>query len=466
MEIVFRCEDKMAAKDPSLLHIQTTRELGYISNIVKIPETHSVLQNEHYMLPCVNEYAMMGMFDNPIIIISTIFDTKNLRESVMLHLKRNRRYYAAISATYLNSKKLDYIHWLSAMITKRLPFDEICLHALATLLNIHITVDYIGGFWTTLNLPNINHNLAVALSEVHLVYRGCCKFNLLCRKNLLTTLGRKLLLRKTVHDLPKAIIILNRMDLYNKCVKLPLNNDSTKTDDSESGNMDTDITEDYDYRPDDSKTDYPDSDSTILYEIDEKEVGTIYLVNENFTSRGSLKLSHHLYFHCPYSNCNFKSNRRKITNKHYRQTHKTISRCSLCKKTYSTPYSLTQHLYLHKKRDNRFLCRRCGRTFPFRSQLLIHKIRHSRKYTVECSECSLTFKYRHDMLKHCREHFAKEYQCEDCDYTGTQLKLKSHKKQHDSNMVYICTLCNIQYKYRMALWHHRQRCRRSNSPEY
>ena len=166
----------------------------------------------------------------------------------MSHLKRNRKYYATISATYLNSKKLDYLNWLSGMITQKLPVDELCLHALATFLNIHITVDYLGGFWTTLNLPSINHNLAMALSEVHLVYRGCCKFNLLCRNNQLKTLGRKLLLHKIVHDLPKAIIILNRMDLHNKAVKLPLSNDLNKPDDSESDSIDTDITEIYDYR--------------------------------------------------------------------------------------------------------------------------------------------------------------------------------------------------------------------------
>ena len=317
-----------------------------------------------------------------------------------------------------------------------------------------------------LNLPSINHNLVIALSEVHLVYRGCCKFNLLCRNNLLKTLGRKILLHKIVHELPKIVIILNRMDLHNKAVRLPLINDSNKPDDSESNSIDTDITEIYEYWPTINKTVYPDSDSTVLYKIEEKEVGTIYFENDNPTSIGKLKLSHQLYFHCPHSSCKFKSNRKKITNKHYWQTHKIISRCSLCKKTYSTPYSLTQHLYLHKRKDNRFLCKRCGRTFPFRSQLLIHKIWHARKYTEECNECSLTFKYRHDMLKHCRKHFAKEYQCEDCDYIGTPLKLKSHKKQHNSTIVYECILCKVHFKYRMALWHHKQRCRQSNSPEF
>ena len=67
---------------------------------------------------------------------------KNLRNSVILHLKQHRKYYATVSAAYLNAKKLDFINWLSGMITKKLPADELCLYVLSTFMNIHITVDY------------------------------------------------------------------------------------------------------------------------------------------------------------------------------------------------------------------------------------------------------------------------------------------------------------------------------------
>ena len=108
------------------------------------------------------------------------------------------------------------------------------------------------------------------------------------------------------------------MELHNKSVRLSHINDSTKPDNPVSDSMDTDNTEIYDYRPTITKTDYPDSDSTLPYEIEEKEVGTIYFENDNPMSTGKLKLSQQLYFPCPYSSCNFKSNRRKQTHKHYR----------------------------------------------------------------------------------------------------------------------------------------------------
>ena len=46
------------------------------------------------------------------------------------------------------------------------------------------------------------------------------------------------------------------------------------------------------------------------------------------------------------------------------------------------------------------------------------------------------------MHKHCHEHFAKEYKCEECEYTGTLLKLKSHKKQHDTTY-YLNAYCEM-----------------------
>ena len=72
------------------------------------------------------------------------------------------------------------VDWLAAMINKDLPADEICIHACGTYLDVHIPVDYHFGVWTTLNVPDISHDLAVALSDVHLAYMGSCTYNYLC----------------------------------------------------------------------------------------------------------------------------------------------------------------------------------------------------------------------------------------------------------------------------------------------
>ena len=171
-----------------------------------------------------------------------------------------------------------------------------------------------------------------------------------------------------------------------------------------------------------------DSDSTEIYEINEQIIGTI--------THSTTKLP----FKCPSKLCNIRCDTRQKISKHYRQYHKQINQCEYCYKSYSTPHSLIQHIYKHRNMKSKFLCK-CGKMFPFMSQLKIHKIKHNRKYTNMCTECSIPFKYRHDMLKHRRSHTAKEYTCENCDYVGSSINLKAHQRQHNPKYIIICTLC-------------------------
>ena len=70
---------------------------------------------------------------------------------------------------------------------------------------------------------------------------------------------------------------------------------------------------------------YMDSDSTILYEQEEKEIGIIQFLQKKSKTRDHHKhqaLPHLLYFKCPQANCTFRSNKWKVTNKHYRLMHK------------------------------------------------------------------------------------------------------------------------------------------------
>ena len=125
---------------------------------------------EHILLPCSNDYSMLVLCDNPFDIVGVIYNKSDLRDHVLTHMKTNRKYYTLVSTNYLSKKKLDFVNWLSSMLTRNLPADELCLHAIATYMNIHITVDYTGGIWTTLDIPQISHDLATVLSDIHFVY--------------------------------------------------------------------------------------------------------------------------------------------------------------------------------------------------------------------------------------------------------------------------------------------------------
>ena len=122
-------------------------------------------------------------------------------------------------------------------------------------------------------------------------------------------------------------------------------------------------------------------------------------------------------------------------------------------------------MYKHNNLKNNYVCK-CGEKFPFKSQLVIHKIKHTRKPTNLCTECGLLFKYHHDMLKHLRTHIAKELSCEHCDYEGTIINLKAHQKQHNPKYNKTCNLCKETFRHRMSHWRHKLICRQSNSLDY
>ena len=97
-------------------------------------------------------------------------------------------------------------------------------------LKIHIMVDFHHGYWSTLNLHEISHDLITALSEVHLVYRGFCKYNYLCQKIELRTEGCKILNYKLKNNkkvtLKNLRIHLKKVEEWKDLAKQLLNKDS------------------------------------------------------------------------------------------------------------------------------------------------------------------------------------------------------------------------------------------------
>ena len=451
----------MASGYLNSVSLDTNRNLDYIDRIYKIPEYSKITYEDYILLPCARDYSMVVLIDNPLELCSILYGRKNLRKNVLSHIKKHRRYYQEISRTYLSSKRIDFITWMASMMVNVLPVDELYLHALCTYLNIHITVDYIGGQWTTLNIPNLHHDLIVALSDIHLAYRGNCTYGLLCKTTDLRKIGKLLMEHKlkTTHEAqikPNAVVLLKRIDEEYLTER-------NRTNEALSTHESTDDTEVYEYPlpidSDDTEI-YDalhyagnDSDNTEVYKLEEQIIGSITYNTAKFL------------FKCPSKSCNIRCSTRKKISKHYRISHKQLHKCEYCYKSYSTPHSLIQHLYKHKTIKCKYLCK-CGAEFPFISQLNIHKIKHRRKSIYMCTECSIPFKYKHDMMKHRKSHTDKDYNCENCDYVGNSINLKAHQKQHNPTCTIICTLCKEVFKHRMSLWRHKLRCRRNKRPDY
>ena len=157
--------------------------------------------------------------------MGVLYNKENLRSDVLTHIKQEQRYYTRISQTYLAQKKLNFLNWFVGVIDMSIPADEILIFTCSVYLNIHITVDYLTGQWSTLDIPDISHNLAVALSDIHLAYRGNCNFSLLCKNSELHTKARKLF-NQTKLKLKHIIIekelhiSIHHLDDKNICLEL------------------------------------------------------------------------------------------------------------------------------------------------------------------------------------------------------------------------------------------------------
>ena len=186
------------------------------------------------------------------------------------------------------------------MMTNHLLADELFLHALCTYMNLHITVDFIGGIWTTLDIPNIKHDLAISLSDVHLTYRGFCKYGLLCKNVQLKIIGKQLMDYKTQHNQNTRItqIVLLRVEEWNTIAEKLLNEELSsfefskqdKYSNATGNNLDSDDMEIYDI-PRYIETNIIDTDSTESYVVEEKVIGTI--------TYSTTKLP----FKCPIKSC-------------------------------------------------------------------------------------------------------------------------------------------------------------------
>ena len=470
--------DTAPAKEKSL----TKRKLKYNPIIKKLPEICKVDLDDVEEITCMKTNILKYVNEDLFKIIGELYHVPNLRSKVLEHIKTNWKHYRVIASKYLSSKKLELVIWLVDMLHFDIPADELCLHACGQFLNIHITVDYHFGHWSTLDITGISHELLAILSDVHLIYMGEGRYGLLTKPSSdvhsprSTTMALQNTELKTTNNLQPQTDF-NTTGIYSN---------STETYDFNTAGIYSDSTESYDFNEMNTSSD------TILYNSDtetysqtdySRNVPTKPRVKINKTemkvknhktkhkisniTRVSKKRKGRL-FRCPVKQCKIRKPTRKDITVHYKLKHNILNVCNVCNKVYTTPHSLQQHKYHHLKRMLNFTCVRCKSSFPFLSQLRIHRLKHLRKQRHECTECSVPFKYRHDMLKHRREHTAVILRCKQCDYTGSKLKLVAHSKQHDPATYKRCTLCNMVFIHRMSYWRHNQICqpKLSSSPTY
>ena len=370
-----------------------TNRLNYMKSIMKMPEQGFKEAADYWTLPCSSTHSVLQIYSDFFTIVSILYNRPYIKTEMLDHIRSEFGYYRRATYVILGKKKLDLVDWLSIMDRKNQPADEICLMASARLLNIHISVDYSSGTWTSFESPSTNHDYILEKSNTHLIYRGSCAYNLLCNNRELKTKGRKLMDHKMYRmDLLKPLCIsLRKIEDHHKGYT------STQHEQNESDS--TEI-----YYQTDTTVPYAksanDSDSTEIYKIEtdnvEKTLNSHHIRQRSIktnntkkekTKKGATKIKiktkhKKQTFLCKSKNCTSRSHSRKELYLHYKSTHKRVHKCKNCDKHYKTPYSLKQHSYKHRQPQQLLTCNKCNKTFAFRSHLVIHRNSHSNLWKI------------------------------------------------------------------------------------
>ena len=115
--------------------------------------------------------------------------------------------------------------------------------------------------------------------------------------------------------------------------------------------------------------------------------------------------------------------------------------------------ALKKHTKHHK--DSDYICKVCGATFPYASELEQHSYVHLEDKLFEChySNCQECYKIKYDAEHHYKRHHSTQtFKCDDCDKvldskTGTQ----QHVQIHSNDLPVKCPVCGAHFGWQISL---------------
>ena len=223
--------------------------------------------------------------------------------------------------------------------------------------------------------------------------------------------------------------------------------------------------------------DFP-SDETEIYDEDDIPLSVVQqnimdndddtplsIVQKNI--RGEIKIKHHFLEKKPASRkykcrmCKDSLPSCHALNVHHRKRH-GILYCTVCKRPFNNPRSLTKHMYEHSEKQH--FCSTCGQRFPFASQLTTHRLTHRKKPNQKCMypNCGRKFKSKSNLNRHAATHTSKWLVCPDCDTYRTKDKrnFDSHCQSHSQIECYHCDKCGQGFVHNTQKIRHLKICQK------
>ena len=149
------------------------------------------------------------------------------------------------------------------------------------------------------------------------------------------------------------------------------------------------------------------------------------------------------------SECSYKTRIAADLKKHSRIHQGMGFQCEFCPSQFSTKTQYLQHIKIHSKNRQRFMCEYCGAEFLFTKSLENHiaRLHTETSDTYQCSLCEYQAKVKSDLTRHCKYVHEGKYKCSKCQYTtNVETSLALHMKYHTSNRTYACKVPNCFYR--------------------
>ncbi|XP_077346349.1 uncharacterized protein LOC143989979 [Lithobates pipiens] len=108
--------------------------------------------------------------------------------------------------------------------------------------------------------------------------------------------------------------------------------------------------------------------------------------------------------------------------------------------------------------EKRFSCTECGKSFPCKSKLNVHKRSHTGEKPYSCPECGKCFSLKSSFDTHQRSHTGeKPFSCPECGKCFSQKShLCTHQRSHTGEKPYSCPECGKCFSHKSHLYTHQR----------